>query len=105
MDNYIFVLFFSVLAIATIGFIYSDYDIIEPVNIFNFTTLFSIGMSTLYVYKWNLYVSVFTCLLIIIGVLSFTLGGCIVDKSLKLNSAANFFLLESFVFRIKCVLL
>ena len=51
-----------------------NFDYLEPCIIFNSTMTLSAFFAVLNVLNWNLYVGADTCIIIILGLLSFTLG-------------------------------
>lgn len=110
--NLIYILFILMLVITLIGIYIFNFDFLEPANLFNIAMTTSMLFSVLNVDRWDLFVGSYTCILVLIGMMSFLIGdifcgyNCFkfykqikpLDKDIFLNiSKVKFLILNFFI--------
>lgn len=72
--NLIYLLFILMSIITLIGIYIFNFDFLEPCNLFNIAMTTSMLFSILNVDRWDLFVGSYTCILVLIGMMSFLIG-------------------------------
>ncbi len=72
--NLIYILFILMAVITLIGIYIFNFDFLEPCNLFNIAMTISMLLAVLNVDRWGLFIGSYTCILVLIGIVSFLIG-------------------------------